>query len=175
MSNDRRAVWEENLRKAKEQYPSISSLDWSRALGHDPDVFAHVLGDVIRAEGKRSRPGKRPALERSLAESEYAKISGSSYSEVAFKDAFKALTHGRSLRNIAHKCGLQKDHVHRLLRGDVAPTFEVMEKVAQAFRKDPSYFVEYRVNYVLFVIERYLSDSPETATVWYTKMKGKKR
>jgi transcriptional regulator with XRE-family HTH domain len=62
--------------------------------------------------------------------------------------------------------------VHRLLNGTVQPSLETMEKIAKAFRKDPSYFVEYRVAFVLISIDKYLSDSPETATVWYHKMKG---
>lgn len=173
MSSSRRAPWEENIRKIKETYPSVGSLDWSRAM--DSDAFAHVMGDLLKAEGKRSRPGKRPALSRPLAEAELAKLSGDSYAESDFKTAFRALTYGRSIRGIANKVGLQKDYVHRLLNGTSQPSFEAMEKIAQAYRKDPSYFLEYRIAYVLMVMDQYLTDSPETATVWYLRMKGKKK
>lgn len=173
MSSDRKAVWEENLRKVKQTYPALDSIDWSRALSADSDVFTHVMGDLLKAEGKRSRPGKRPALSRPMAEAELAKLTGSSYSEVDFKTAFRALTHGRSIRGIANKCDLQKDHVHRLLNGIVEPSFETMEKVAKAYHKDPSYFLEYRIAFVLLTMDKYLGDSPETATVWYLKMKGR--
>ena len=168
---DRKAAWEENLRKVKENYPNIDNLDWARAIRADQDVFANVLGDILKAEGKRSRPGKRPTLDRSAAVAELEKISGQSYTELPFDAAFKSLTYGRSIRNIAHKTGIQKDHVHRLLQGKVQPTFEVMEKVAEAFRKDPSYFVEYRVAFVLMSIDKYLTSNPDTATVWYLKMR----
>jgi len=166
---DRKAAWYENIQKVKANYPSLNDADWGRS---NQDAFTHVMGDLLKSEGKRSRPGKRPALDRSIAEGELAKLTGSSYSETDFRNAFKALTHGRSIRGIAHKCGMHKDQVHRLLNGTVQPSLETMEKIAKAFRKDPSYFVEYRVAFVLISIDKYLSDSPETATVWYHKMKG---
>lgn len=168
---DRRAAWEDNLRKVKETYPNIDSLDWARAMRADQDVFTSVLGDILKAEGKRSRPGKRPTLDRGTAVAELEKLSGQSYTELPFDAAFKALTYGRSIRSIANKTGIQKDHVHRLLQGKVQPTFEVMEKVAEAFRKDPSYFIEYRVAFVLMSIDKYLTSNPDTATVWYLKMR----
>ena len=171
---DRRQAWEENYKKIKKQYPSVDQISWSDAVGRDIDAFASVLGDVIKAEGKRSRPGKRPSLSRSQAEEEFAKLSGANYSEVEFTQAFKALTRGRSVRGIANKVGISPSAVYKLQQG-ASPSFEQMEKIAAAYKKDPHYFLEYRVAYVLLVIESFLMDSPETATVWYSKLRSHKK
>ena len=169
---DRRAVWEQNLEKVKKEYPSTNNSDWMRAIQLDRDVFTDVLGDVLKTKGKRSKPGKRPVLDRAVAHEELLKLSGQSYSELPFQQSFKALTYGRSIRSIAAKTEIQKDHVHRLLKGTVKPTFEVMEKIAEAFSKDPSYFIEYRVSYVLLMMDSYLSNNPESATIWFRKLGG---
>lgn len=169
---DRKEAWEKSYRKMKESYPLLEGVSWSTVLSYDSDTFSQVLGDVIKAEGKRSRPGKRPTLSRSLAESEFSKLSGASYSEYEFLRAFRALTHGRTVRGIANKVGLGQTTVHNLLNGQ-SPTFRQMESIAAAYNKDPSYFLEYRIAYSLRVIEKFLMDSPETATVWYLKMSRK--
>jgi hypothetical protein len=171
---DRKTFWEDNLKKVREQYPTLRDASWMQVLREDQDVFSDMLGDVLKTRGKRSKPGKRPVLDRNVAVEEFEKISGQSFSDLPFHRAFQALTFGRSIRNIASKTGLQKDHVHRLLKGTVSPSFDAMEKVAAAFSKDPSYFVEYRVNYVLLMIGNYLTQNPETASVWYKRMGGGK-
>jgi len=168
---DRKQAWESNYSKIKQAFPSTGE-GWDSSVNLDLDAFASVLGDVIKAEGKRSRPGKRPSLSRAAAEDEYIKISGGSYSEVEFTRAFRALTHGRSVRGIANKVDIGQTVIHRLLHGG-QPTFEHMEKIAKAYKKDPSYFLEYRIAYSLMAIEKFLMDSPETATVWYLKMRGR--
>ena len=165
----KKADWEARYEKIKEQYPVVGA-DWSR-LGFESDIFVDIMGDVIKAEGKRSRPGKRPALDRQAAETELARLSGDGYSEYEFDKAFRILTNGRSIRGIANKVGLDKSYVHRLLRGDTRPSLEAMEKIAVAYRKDPSYFLEYRISMVLMMIEGFLKDSPETATSWYLGLK----
>jgi hypothetical protein len=44
-----------------------------------------------------------------------------------------------------------------------------MEQIAKAYKKHPSYFLEYRIAKTLVVIDSLLHDSPETATAWYLK------
>lgn len=170
---DRKKAWEDNYQQIKNQFPSVEHISWGRVLDVDSDAFVQVLGDVIKAEGKRSRPGKRPTLSRPVAEAELSKLSGTSYSELDFLRAFKALTHGRSVRGIAGKVDIKQTTVHKLLHGQ-PPTFEQMEKIAIAYKKDPSYFLEYRIAYVLLTVDKFLMDSPETATAWYLKMKAKR-
>lgn len=165
-------TWEERRTKIKAQFPSTDLISWGKALQNDNEVFALVLGDLIKAEGKRSRPGKRPSLSRPLAEAELLRLAGEDYSSAPFLRTFRALTFGRSVRGIANKTGLGQTTVQRLLHG-AEPSFSHMEKIAAAYKKHPSYFLEYRIAYVGMVIDGYLREHPETATVWYLKMRGK--
>lgn len=170
MSQDRKAAWQANFERIKEVYPDVN-FDWNKSLGFESDVFVDLLSDVIKAEGKRSKPGKRPSLSRQVAESELARLSGEDYSEYEFQKAFQILTRGKSVRGIAHKVGIDKSQVHRLLTGAAKPSFEAMEKIAAAYKKHPSFFVEYRTYIVLMLIEQFMKGSPETATAWYVALK----
>jgi len=46
-----------------------------------------------------------------------------------------------------------------------------MEKIAEVYNRKPSYFLEYRIAKVLISIEFFLTQNPETATVWFSKVK----
>jgi transcriptional regulator with XRE-family HTH domain len=164
--------WEVKYKRIIKQYPEVSDLNWSRVMREESDIFARLLGDVLKSEGRGSKPGKRPQLDRSEALNRLAKLSGEDFSEYDFATTFRNLTAGRSIRNIAHKTGLGTSYVHRLLSGNADPSFETMEKIAEAFRKNPSYFLEYRIAIILVVLDGMFTDSPETATAWYLKLKG---
>lgn len=167
----RKETWNRNFSAAKEQYDSISDLNWDAALGYDQEVFTHIVSDIIKAEGKRPRPGKRPSLDRQDAFYALKKLSGEQYSDECFDVTMRALSNGRSTRGIAHRTGLNKDVISRLQRGVLKPSFQSMEKLARGFGKDPAYFVEYRAEAVAALVRDYLLDHPETATAWYVKTK----
>lgn len=165
-----RAAWEKKLKNVKAQYPDILTEDWDALLRKDSDIFAKLLGDVLKFKGKKSVPGKRPNLTREEGEKRLAKMANEDFAEGQFKDAFRALTANRSIRSVANKTGLGKSYVQRLLSGDQSPSYAAIETIAKAYGKHPSYFLEYRVARVLVVIENLLSSSPETATSWYLKV-----
>lgn len=176
----RKEDWEIRYQKIKEHYPSVASLRWTGALDYDPEVFTQVMGDLLKAEGKRSRPGKRPTLSRQLAEEELAKLSIADFSEFEFPQAFQALISAlpkevQTYRSLANKTGCNKDYLVKYLKGTLAPRFLDMENIAAAFNKDPSYFLEYRIAYVLMMVDRYLTNNPEIATVWHMKFKGREK
>lgn len=167
-----KSSWQDRYNAIVSDYPSVGSIDWSSALKKDPDLFARILGDVLKAEGRGSTPGKRPNLDRDQAYDQFKKFSLEDFSEYNFLKAFNSLASGRSVRNIANKTGLGKSYVHRLLKGEVEPTFYAMEQIAKGFNKQPSYFLEYRIAHVLYSMETMLSSNPEMATSWYLKIKG---
>lgn len=167
---NKKPSWEQRYNQITAQYPQAAQVDWSSVFRSDPDVFARLLGDVLKAEGRGSIPGKRPQLDRAEGAKRLAKIAGEDHATVDFAAAFRALTHSLSVRGAARKTGLSQAMTQRLLAGDVQPSFEIMEKVAAAFRKHPSYFLEYRILKVLVFIDKFLTDSPETATYWYDRI-----
>lgn len=174
--SQRSETWHKRYKEIKEEFPSVAKVDWDTALDFDPTLLSSLLADLLKAEGRRTRPGKRPPLDRQLAETELAKVTSSDYSEYPFGVAFKALVHGRSIRNIAHKTGLDRTQVHRLLGGrsgeaPLLPSFETMAQIAKSFNRDPSYFLEYRTAHILFALDNFFQENPETATVWFKKLK----
>jgi DNA-binding phage protein len=165
--------WEKKYNEIKEQYPDVLTEDWNTLLRRDSDIFAKLLGDVLKFKGKKSVPGKRPNLTRDEAERRLLRMADEDFANAEFKEAFRALSANRSLRNIAAKTGLGKSYVHRLLNGEQSPSFGTMEEIAKAFNKHPSYFLEYRIAKVVVVVERFLSATPEAASGWYLKVVDK--
>lgn len=164
--------WKSKLAEISAQYPEMNS-NWTDTAVAGGDAFIDIIGDVIKAGGKRSGPGKRPALSRQHAEEELQRLIGQDYSYQEFHLAFKALTKGASIRGVANKVGLDKTLVHRLLRDQAVPSMEVMEQIAAGYRKHPSYFLEYRIAFCLSAIEQYLFSAPETSVVWFSKIRGR--
>jgi transcriptional regulator with XRE-family HTH domain len=167
------ASWEEKEKRIKERHPDALDVSWSRAMQVDPDLFARIVGDVVKSTASGARPGKRPSLEPNDAFAAYSKLAGQDFSDKDFHSSFRALTHGHSIRAVSRKTSLAPSYIFKLLNDKATPSYETMAKIASAFKKDPSYFLEYRVGFVLSTIDTFLCDSPETASAWFLKMKGK--
>lgn len=169
---DRKALWARNYNNVKEEYASVTDLKWRETLSYDTEVFTHILADIIKAEGKRPKPGKRPALDRQSAQEALSRLSGAQFSDRTFVETFSHLVGDRSYRHLAQKTGIHKDTVHKLMHGKLQPSNDTMEAIAAAFGKDPAYFLEYRVHMILAMVGEYLKDAPETATAWYLRARG---
>ena len=151
-------------------FDSIKDLNWGNAISSDEEVFVRLLGDVIKSGGRGSKPGKRPTLDRKAAQEQFAQLAAEDFSELTFTDAFRVLCGKRSVRHVASLTDLSKTGVQDLMTGKTQPSFETMEKVAKGFKKHPSYFLEYRIGYVVAVLAQFLEDEPETATTWFLKV-----
>lgn len=171
----KKSEWEERFRTIKEKFPSVENLDLTESLEKDPDAFTQMMGDLIKAGGKRQRPGKRPPLDRALAEEELSKLMQEDYTDHSFPVAFRALAGTRSMRGLAAKTGCNKDYIVRYLKGTLMPSFGDMEKIARAFNKEPEFFIEYRIAFILLVIDQYLQDNPERATIWHRRLRVQKK
>lgn len=163
--------WEDRFEAIVREFPSVENFNWAQAVYRDPELFTSLLGDVIKAGIDSSRPGKRPPLSRNEAIEKLNQVASEDFTEYEFTDAFRGLCAGKSVRGAAHKIGIDRNMVHGLLTGKQVPTFKTMEKIADAFGKDPSYFLEYRVGYITSILSKFLYDSPETASLWYEKFK----
>lgn len=166
--------WSERSKLIKKHFPSTASLDWFEVFRQDPAIAGKIIADIIKTDQERDgRPGKRPSLGEELTAEKLRQLQGEDFSDYEFTRAFKVLVGARSVRNIAHKTGLPPTRVHQLLKGDIPPTVEIMEQIAKGFRKKPSYFVEYRIGYIVATIAFKLETMPETATVLYKKLAGR--
>lgn len=167
----RHSDWELRHKEIKEHFPLVNSREFDLSI--DSEALARLMADLLKAEGKRPQPGKRPPLPRKQAETEYARLTGIDYSDLPFARTFSILAAGRSTRSLAAKTGLNKDYLNQFMRGLRTPSFREMEVIAKAFGKDPSFFSEYRLGLVLMMIDRYLKDSPDLTTAWYVSIKRK--
>lgn len=166
--------WGKRVELIKQQFPSTVYLDWNEVFRQDPAILGRIINDILKADqAEPGRPGKRPALDIEAAEQRYRQMVGDDYTMLPFDRAFTILKGDRSIRHLAHKVGLDKTLVWGLLNNDKRPNPEIMEKVAAAFKKHPSYFVEYRVDYILGVLFHQLTRSPESSVVFFNKVQGR--
>lgn len=179
----RRVNWVDRLDLIHEQFGPLVGADWSMAL-RDNDVFARIVRDILKAqqhaerpEAERSLAGRRPNLSPGPNGMRgWRELTGNDFSELMFIGAFRAMTCDRatgkehSLSHIAHKTGISRSRVHRLLRGEEEPTLTDMRTIAAAYNRKPAYFNEYRAAAIAAFIMEKLRDAPETSASLYQRI-----
>jgi hypothetical protein len=148
----------------EKKFPQLQEIDWSEVLRKNPDVLENIVGDIVKVEGARRK------VERSKATRRISAIYNIDHSEREFKESFSILTGSESLRKTASKIDVSPAYVHNLKLGKAQPTLEIMEAIAYAYDRHPSFFLEYRIHYVLESISSFLVKNPETATAWFSKV-----
>lgn len=163
--------WTERVGVIHKQFPSTTNLDWKKAFDEDLDLFGRIIRDILKLDQvEPGRSGPRPALEMMQAHRSLRALSGDDYATVPFREAYRALTHGRSLRGLSAKTSLAKSRLHRLMTGEIEPTFDDMEKIAGAFKKHASYFAEWRAGFVTAIVNDRLAQAPEASIVYYDRL-----
>ncbi len=170
MGKNKPVSWEEKERRIRESNPEALDVSWHSALKDNPDIFSRIIADVIKSSGGESKPGKRPSLDRKDASEIYHKINGEDFSEYNFVETINFLADGP--KALGEACGITTNRASTLMSGRREPDFDDMEMIAEAYGKEPSYFLEYRVEFVCTVIRSYLEDSPETASAWFLNLRG---
>lgn len=168
-----RIPWSRRLSAIHAQFPSTKSLDWGEAMIRDHDLWVRLMEDIIKAD--QAEPGRdgprRKALDYDRGLQTIRQMMGQDYSLVPFCESFTVLARGYSLSHLAHKTGIARSVVRRLMRGEVEPTAEHMVSVAQAFGKHPSFFAEYRAAYITAAVHRRMEGNPETSIALYRRMR----
>jgi DNA-binding phage protein len=162
--------WDKKIHKLRDAYPEIKGINWSKILGTEPEVFRSIVGGV----GKN---GSNKTGTHSESNQKFAQIFNDDYSELPFIEALNVLWADRSLSDMVVKTGVSRQIIYDMKRGKRHPSFEEMAQIAEAFDRDPSFFLEYRIGKVLAAIDTFLVRSPETASSWYkivTKNEGLK-
>lgn len=150
------------------RFPSTATLNWQRAFANDPDLLGRLLRDILKLDrvvpGRHGpRPGPDPLRDGPTLDRIRGLDPGRHpYSLHPFPVAFAHLVAGRSVRAVAAKVrDMSPTRVYRLLRGEVNPTAADMEAVAAAFKRHPSYFVEYRVRSIHAALLEQLERDPQ--------------
>lgn len=175
-AEDRKVPWSERRKLIVEHFPSVERLDWVEVFRQDPSIMGRIINDILRLDAAEpGKPGKRPGLARGDVEQRLEKLFGSRFSDRPFPKAFKSLIGDRSIRHVASKTGLNRNTVHRLLKGEQIPDEYEMEEIAKAFDINPAYFAEYRLAYVVGFIYSRLAVNPEATIVQYKKIQDQKK
>lgn len=164
--------WQERVKLINEVFPTTVKMDWMKAF-NDIDLFGRILRDILKVDQTSpGRSGPRPVLDRKKATERLRQFMGADYSDAIFPQAFRELAAGKSVRGISAKTGVEKTMVQNLLTGKRQPDVALMEQIARAFKKEPAYFYEYRIAYVLAALGDRMSGSPEMTVDLYKKLKG---
>ena len=175
-ATEEKMPWKQRSELIKEQFPSTVTLDWFEVFKQDGALLGRIINDILKvdlAQSQPGRPGKRPSLDPKDAADRWRQMTNDDYTMLPFDRAFTILKGDRSVRHMASKVELDRTLVWNLLKGTKRPNPEIMEKVAKAFKKHPSYFVEYRIDYLLGILFHKLQSSPESSVVFYRKLQGK--
>lgn len=157
----------------------LATGDWRD--DYDVDVFGRILGTLLQADARE--PGARgrfAPLERDTAIARLRQImGGGEHTSLPFGEALQLLSgwqpgnNGSSpagaiaLRALARKTSISKSRLHRLLHGDDEPTADECACAAAGFGKHPSYFVEWRVQYIVGCLTDRLRLMPEASIDFY--------
>jgi len=168
----RKVPWQERVKLIHDVFPSTTQMDWRKAF-NDIDLFGRILRDILKVDQTSpGRSGPRPVLDRKKATERLRQFMGADFSDAIFAQAFRELCGDKSVRGVAAKTGLEKTMVQNLLTGKRQPDVQIMEQVAESFKKDPSYFFEYRVAYVLAALGDKMAGAPEMTVDLYKRLRG---
>lgn len=172
---EKKLAWGERFKVIGEQFPVAVTLDWRKAFANDVELWGRLVKDLLKVDQTvPGRSGPRPVLDRSAAERRLKQFMRVDYSELWFQEAFTVLCGNRSHRHLATKLKMDRNLIQRLLSGKKQPTIQIMEQIAEAFGKDPSYFVEYRMAYILGALSAKMDQAPEMSIDLYNKLRPRK-
>lgn len=167
--------WQDRVKIIEEIFPSFRQLDWRRAFDQDINLWGAVIREILKDEQREpGRSGPRPNLVRDPAIAKLREYRGDDYSESPFPIALRQLARNGSVRSISRKTGLAPTFVYRLMMGERSIDMVTLERVAAAYKKDPGYFLEYRVGFVLAALGDRLTHAPETSVGLYRRLRGEK-
>lgn len=175
--NGKRVNWKERRKLIAEVFPSVDRIDWEKALTADFDMFGRIIRDVEKlAQAEPGRSGPRPGVDPEQTLAMFKRMNRDDYTMLQFAEAFRLLATHRhngepwSYRQIANKTGLSLKKVYSLINEEQYPTVTEMAVVAVAFDKDPSFFLEYRVEFVATATQFKLTANPEASVAAYRRL-----
>lgn len=161
--------WKERYAIICEQFPSVDRINWVEAF-NDLDLWGRIVKDLLE-EDQKATDGVRRPLDEVRASQRLRQLMGVDFAYLPFVETFKVLAGNRSVRNLARKIGLSTTMTFDLRSGARVPDAYALEQIAGAFNKDPSYFVEYRVAYIVQALADHMSLSPETTVDLFKRLR----
>lgn len=167
----KKVPWGERYALICSHFPSAERLDWRQAF-KDIDVWGRVIYDMLWQDQKEEWDGVgiRPGFDMPRGREKLRQWMGNDYSFVPFTQAFCTLAGNRSYRHLASKLNISAHYVWKLKNGTSQPDLYMMERIAVAFKKEPSYFLEYRIAYILGAIGDQMDLAPEISVDLYRQI-----
>lgn len=172
-------AWDDRYKRIQAQYPSTRpDFAWDEAL-QSAELLGRLLHDLANIGWERpTRRGQRSRIDPEEGMVRIAAVleGGPRLSALEADRAGEATTSAfpEALRELAAEANLtisgvanlegitlSRTEIHRLMRGERAPTGFDMEQIADAFGKAPTYFHEYRVSLLAEAVVAHLEDAPE--------------
>lgn len=169
-----------SIEELQDRYPSLKSLAapsakageraWVAAFTHRPEALEGILSDLIKqAYAKPGRIGQRPMPKEEEVNLEV--LLNGEYSEEPLTVALPKLIK-ISERAFVTKIKMGRRTYQRMFLPDgdpekYYPDMEIIQRIAAAVGKPPSYFVEYRLIAAQAAFVRLINDRPVIATRLY--------
>lgn len=176
-SAGKKMPWKERYEVIRAHFPVVDQIDWMKAF-QDTDLYGRLWRDILRVDQvneANAGQGPRPALDPKRARERLRQLMGEDYTYLPFQESFTILAGNRSVRHLASKAGLGKHFVWNLKNGVTQPDLYTLEVIAKAFGKDPSYFLEYRIAYVIGAMASRMEKAPEMTVDMYRELRMQKR
>lgn len=164
----------ERMAMIRQQFPSVTKLEWERAFDEDYGLLGKVIRDILRLDvPQSSKSGPRSVPSGAEGSAALHRLLKDDFGTLPFHEMFEVLQGKLSVRGLANKVGISKSQVSRLLAGQTHPTAAEMQLVAAAFKKHPSYFVEWRAAVVATAIRERLTGVPEASITAYRQISSR--
>lgn len=167
-----RGVPQEELER---KYPSLSFLTgppgkatrraWVAVFNQRPDAMHSLLADFIKqVHAKPGRIGQRP-----MPKEEQVDLESLLYGEQNDLPLIEVLPKlvTASERAFCAQIHMSRTQYQRMLKGDYDPDVKELRLIAEALKKPPTYFVEYRKAMAVAAFLNLLDERPGIATSLY--------
>src|SRR3954471_14766008 len=164
-----------DLARAKALYPSTTQMgfeEWVsffdtpegfKALGRILyDIYDEVLTQAERDRGVRQM-GRRPVREGVSLEDVFDVVFPQPFTNDPFVESLPKLLAGRSQRAFCQRVPCNQATLSRLMTGRLTPDRLMLERIAEAARVSPSYFVEWRALYLGDMITSVMLQRPNVS------------
>lgn len=197
---EKKLPWAQRKILIEKYFPSVAPgvINWAKFF-EDPDRWGFVQQDIMKTrKAQPGRDGPRPSVaEDEDGYQELRQMWDEDYSYLPFPQAFNSvLDHYRvtcsvclngetkktckrckaqgkvrlSIRSVAAKTHIHYSQINRFLKGMAEPSLPELISIAHAFKKDASYFVEWRMAVLEYALHKAMIGAPEASIVAYKKV-----
>jgi len=165
------------LEEMQSRYPSLKLLSqppgkasryaWVAAFTARPDAMHALLADLIKqVYAQPGRIGQRPMPEEESVD--FYGLMGSEQNDRPLTEVLPRLVH-TDQRTFCQRIFMSRTQFQRLLKGEYEPDVHELRAIADAVKKPPTFFVEYRKAMAIAAFVNLIDERPGIATSLYRR------